>query len=106
MAHSHPYMQHGDPAAPGHLRAAVDRLGRTLASDDEEGARAVVLAEERTVRGWLRDLDPRTRSQVRGLLLAFDLVRAGDLDQALALVDGELRRSFPGEAELPPSPQA
>lgn len=99
MAHGHPHQEYGDPDAPGRLRAVVDRLSATLAAGDEEAARATLLAHEVAVSALRRDLNPRTRSQVRGVLLAFDLVRAGELDQARAFVDGELRRSFPGEAD-------
>jgi hypothetical protein len=100
MAPGHAHGNHGDPSAPARLRSCVDRLRTTLAAGDEEAARAVILADERTARGWRDDLNPRTRSQVRALLLVFDLLREGRLDEALGLVDGELLRSFPGEARL------
>jgi hypothetical protein len=90
----------GDPDAMGRLRQVVDRLGAALAVGEEEVASVAAAAAERLASELARDPGPRTRAQARGVLLAVELVRRGERTEAVELLEGELRRSFPGEAEL------
>jgi hypothetical protein len=90
----------GDPHAEERLRIAVERLRTALASGDDEALALAADDAERVAGVLVRDSGPRTRAQSRGLLLALRLVRGGEREDAALLLDGELRRSFPGEAEL------
>ena len=94
----------GDPHAETRLRSAVERLRTALATGDDSALALAADDAERVAGVLVRDPGPRTRAQSRGLLLAVRLVRGGERTDALRLLDGELRRSFPGEAELDPLP--
>jgi hypothetical protein len=94
----------GDPDAEARLRTAVERLRTALATGDHSALALAADDAERVAGALVRDPGPRTRAQSRGLLLAVRLVRGGERSDAELLLDGELRRSFPGEAELDPLP--
>jgi hypothetical protein len=85
----------GDASAGERLRGMVARLGAALSRGDAEAALVAATDAERLARPLSRDPGPRTRAQARGLLLAVELTRRGDLSEAAGLVEGELRRSFP-----------
>jgi hypothetical protein len=85
----------GDPDAGARLRSAVDRFGAALSTGDAEAALVAAAAAERLALPLSRDPGPRTRAQARGLLLAVELTRRGETVEAVALLEGELRRSFP-----------
>jgi hypothetical protein len=91
----------GDASAGGRLRAMVARLGAALSAGDTQTALIAAADAERLARPLSRDPAPRTRAQARGLLLAVELTRGGEISEAAGLVEGELRRSFPGQAGGP-----
>lgn len=102
MAHGHAHVPLGDPEAPAWLWRLVERLEEALAAEGGGNASALLREASETLARLRRDGNPRTRAQARAILLVGDLVARGALTDAAELVRGELRRSFPGRAELEP----
>jgi len=94
----------GDPRAEGRLREIVEEA---LAAARQGGAAAAAgcLAVARPdLDHYFCDASPRTRAQVRGLYLVQRLLDAGELEEAVGLLAGELTRSFPA-VEDPRQPE-
>jgi hypothetical protein len=100
VGHGHSHAPVGDPEASAWLWQLVERLGRELPAGDS--ASAILQEAHETLTRFLRDENPRTRTQARALLLVGELVARGAPAEAADLLTGELRRSFPGHAELDP----
>jgi hypothetical protein len=93
----------GDLAAVGWLQELAARLRVALAGHDDAAALRVVEEADISLRMLLSDENPRTRAQVRGFLMVSTLVRRGARNEAVELLEGELHRSFPGNADLDPN---
>lgn len=85
----------GDPRAVERLREIVQDLRDAVRTGGCEAGLAVMDRVEEELNRYFRDANPRTRAQVRGLFLVRRLVAAGEVDEAVSLLDEELLRSFP-----------
>lgn len=106
MGHGHSHAPVGDPGAAAWLWQLVERLGVALTAADAESASAILQDAHESLSRLLPDDNPRTRAQARAILLVGDLVTRGARADATELLTGEIRRSFPGRAELEPGETA
>lgn len=102
MGHGHSHAPVGDPTAASWLWGLVERLEPELAAEDGGSAGAILQEAQATLTRLVHDGNPRTRAQARALLLVGAFVARGERVEAAELLGGELRRSFPGQAEFDP----
>lgn len=103
MGHGHSHTPVGDPAASAWLWQLVERLEPELTAEDSGSASAILQEAHGTLTRLVGDENPRTRAQARALLLVGAFVARGEPAEAAELLGGELRRSFPGQAEFDPA---
>ncbi len=102
MEHGHSHGPVGDPAAAEWLWRLVERLSPVVTAGDAESAGAILRDAQGRLSGLLEDGNPRTRAQARAVVLVAELIARGAMHDAAELLTGEVRRSFPGRAELGP----
>lgn len=102
MGHGHSHTPVGDPAASAWLWQLIERLEPELTAEGSGSAGAILQQAHETLARLVSDENPRTRAQARALLLVGDFVARGAPAEAADLLGGELRRSFPGQAEFDP----
>ena len=96
----HVHEQIGDPGAEPRLWAAVGFLLTALDAGAADQFAARAADGLRVAAELAADESPRTRAQARGLRTAAELIIAGRPEEARALLEGELTRSFPGRGDL------